>query len=258
MTPSAESSTGAVEDLAARHVGAERVDLALAALEAEGEVGLVADDPHLSRPVEVLGDPLHLLAQRLPVDQHRAVEEVLERAGAACPASWADRGGRVVAADPRLLVGQERHRAARAALPAGRRPARPGCPRRSRCSPGRRSRCTSPRCSISCSSMSAELVDQLHRRFADERAADRVEARRTSARAPRRASSRAISSISGRAGGWERTSTCQPGSGVDAVDQHARVRLDPRVAARDPSRAWRARASHRPSRRRRWRSAGGR
>ena len=35
--------------------------------------------------------------------------------------------------------------------------------------------------------------------------------RRTSAREPRRASSRATSSISGRAGGWERTSTCQPG-----------------------------------------------
>ena len=35
--------------------------------------------------------------------------------------------------------------------------------------------------------------------------------RRTSAREPRRASSRATSSISGRAGGCERTSTCQPG-----------------------------------------------
>ena len=67
-----------VEDLAARHVRAERVDLPFAAGEAEGEIGLGADDPDCLGAVEVLGDALHPLPQRLPVDQDRAVEEVLE------------------------------------------------------------------------------------------------------------------------------------------------------------------------------------
>ena len=82
------------------------------------------------------------------------------------------------------------------------------------------------------------FVEQLHRRVADERRRRSASnPRRTSAREPRRASSRATSSISGRPGGCERTSTCQPGCGVDAVDEHACVRLDPRVHRRDPSRA---------------------
>ena len=67
-----------VEDLAARHVGAARVDLPLAAVEPEAEVGARGDDAHLLRRVEELLDPPHALALGLPVDQHRAVEEVGE------------------------------------------------------------------------------------------------------------------------------------------------------------------------------------
>ena len=72
----------AVEDLAAGHVHVPVVDLALAAGDAEAQVGLVADDPHLLGGVEALLDPLHLLALGVPVEKHGAEEEVLEVAEA--------------------------------------------------------------------------------------------------------------------------------------------------------------------------------
>ena len=96
---------GAVEDLAPRHVRTERVDLPLPAGEAEGEVGFRPDDPDDLGRVELLRDSLHLLAQRVPVDEHGAVEELLElRQGQ--PRVLRRRLGREVAADPGLLVAQ--------------------------------------------------------------------------------------------------------------------------------------------------------
>src|SRR5262249_13043489 len=65
-------------DLAARQVGVPVVDLALAALETEGEVGAGADDADLGSAIEALLDPRHPLALGVPVAQAGAIEEVLE------------------------------------------------------------------------------------------------------------------------------------------------------------------------------------
>ena len=56
--------------------------MAVAAGDAEAQVGLVADDPHFVRLVEALLDPLHLLALGVPVQEHGAPEELLEGAEA--------------------------------------------------------------------------------------------------------------------------------------------------------------------------------
>src|SRR4029453_1319062 len=72
----------AVEPLAAGHVHVPVVDLSLAAGDAEAQVGLVADDPHLLGGIETILDPPHLFALGVPVEQHRAEEEVLELAQA--------------------------------------------------------------------------------------------------------------------------------------------------------------------------------
>jgi len=57
-----------VEDLAARHVRSGAGNLGRACLEAEREVGAVADDSHLLGAVEARRDLLHLPLERRPVD----------------------------------------------------------------------------------------------------------------------------------------------------------------------------------------------
>ena len=75
------------------------VDHAVAAGDAEPEIGLVPDDSNLLRRVESLLDPLHLLALRVPVEEDGAEEEVLERLDA--HARFLGHGGsRVTAGDP--------------------------------------------------------------------------------------------------------------------------------------------------------------
>ena len=154
------------------------------------------------------------------------------------PASWAAAVGRVVAADPRLLVHQERARAARAAR---------AC--RALSALGRDVAALARVLGREDRHVRVGVVDLVELDLATRVAMSSIGASRTNdaadgvepeaderPRVPRGASSRTTSSISGRPGGCERTSTCHPGSGVDAVDEHARVRLDPRVHRRDPSR----------------------
>ena len=107
----------AVEDLAARHVRADRIHVAGTALEAEGEIGPVTLDPDVAGGVEVGADLPHALGQRFPVDEHRAVEEVLVR-----PEPHArvlrERRRRELAADPGLLSREERLHVRSSRLPA--------------------------------------------------------------------------------------------------------------------------------------------
>jgi hypothetical protein len=76
--------------------------------QAEAKIGLGADDPHLVGGVEAVGDPAHLRAEGLPVDQDRAPVEVLElcerQAGV-----LGERGRGEVEPDPRLLSAEDLH-----------------------------------------------------------------------------------------------------------------------------------------------------
>ena len=93
----------AAEELAARQVRAERVDLHRATLEREAQIGAVADDPHLRRGVEVGGDRRASARPRVPVLQHRPVEQLGELLGPE-PGLLGECGRRVLARDPRDVV----------------------------------------------------------------------------------------------------------------------------------------------------------
>ena len=56
------------------------VDLAGPSLETDLDICAGADDPHLARCVEPVRDAAHLSALLVPVEEARAVEEVLEGA----------------------------------------------------------------------------------------------------------------------------------------------------------------------------------
>ncbi len=95
-----------VEDLARGHVRVGGGDPPLASFEAELEIGVLADDPHLLRAVEALRDLLHLALERVPVDQDGAIEEVLELLERHARV-LGERRGRVLTADPGLLHAEE-------------------------------------------------------------------------------------------------------------------------------------------------------
>src|SRR5262245_25433826 len=94
---------GRVVELPAGHVRAARIDLALPPGEAEPDVRLRADDPHLLGLVEMLGVRAHAVPLRVPVEEAGAEEEVLVRAKRH-PCILRERRRRVVAADPREIV----------------------------------------------------------------------------------------------------------------------------------------------------------
>lgn len=76
------------------------------ARDAEAKVGAFADDPDLVGRIEALRVTAHPLPLGVPVEQAGAVEEVRELLGAhVCVLR--ERRGRVLAADPRNLVGEQ-------------------------------------------------------------------------------------------------------------------------------------------------------
>ena len=85
-----------------------------------------------------------------------------------------------------------------------------------------------------------DVRDQLHRRDADELAADGIEAETDES--PGAAAGELAGHLldQGPRGRLGADQHLPAGLRLDAVDQYARVRLDPRVHARDPSRVWRA------------------
>ena len=137
ITPRAESLDRREEELAARHVLVPVVDLAVAAVERDREVGALADDADLGRGVEAVGVAAHPLALGVPVEQARAeddLRELVERQAGLL----GERVRRVLAADPRDLG---RHRCAGrrpSRRPARARAARPGDPPPRACSRARR------------------------------------------------------------------------------------------------------------------------
>src|ERR1051325_408391 len=90
----------------ARHARPARVDLPLPAVEPEDQVGSVGDDAHFLRLVESLRVAAHAVFFGLPVEEARAVEEVLEL-GQRHPGLLRERGSRVLAADPLELEGED-------------------------------------------------------------------------------------------------------------------------------------------------------
>ena len=93
----------AAEELAARKVRSERIDLHRPAFEREPEIGARPDDANLRRRVEVRRDPPHPLALGDPVAEHGAVEKLREGI-ATEPCLLRERRGRVLAHDPGHVV----------------------------------------------------------------------------------------------------------------------------------------------------------
>ncbi len=224
-----------IEDLPARHVRPQRIHLSLAPLQAEGQVGVGADDPHLGRSVEVLGDPRHRAPESLPVDEHGAVQEVLERRQRH-PRILGDGRGRVVAADPGLLVAQVRlvvaaHRLLARAEPFARHVrAVAGVLRRDH-------RHVRVRTRDLVGLDRGEVAEELERRLAQEHAADRVEAQ------PDERACTATGELAGdlldeRPPQRLRANEHLPARlGLDAVDEHPRVCLHPRIHRADDRRS---------------------
>src|ERR687887_650545 len=94
-----------VEELPARDVGAACVDEPRAAGEAQRQIRAVGGDPDLVRGVEALRVAAHALSLGVPVEQARAVEEVLEL-GERHPRVLRERRRGELTADPLQLVGE--------------------------------------------------------------------------------------------------------------------------------------------------------
>jgi hypothetical protein len=166
-------------------------------------------------------------SKRLPVDEHGAVEELLEL-GQRHPGVLRDRLGREVAADPRLFVSQVglvRHPGRRLANadPLGRDVR--SCPRVLR----RDDRDVGIRVLDFEALDLGEGAEDIERRLADELAADGVEAE-ADERADPASAELAAHLLDERAARRLRADKhLPPRLGGDAVDEEARVRLDPRV-----------------------------